>query len=66
MSNKVYDLLKNIALILPLVSTFVIAICEIWNIPYSTEISLSITALNSLIAGIVKIESKRYYKNNKK
>ena len=63
MSNKVYDILKNIALIFPLVITFIIAVMKIWNIPYAVEIGLTLSALNTLIAGIVKISNTMYLKN---
>lgn len=64
MNNKTYDLLKDIALILPFVITFIVAILKIWNIPYATQIELSLLALNTLVAGIVKIANKKY-KNKK-
>lgn len=64
MSNKTYDLLKDIALILPFVITFIVAILKIWNIPYATQIELSLLALNTLVASIVKIANK-IYKNKK-
>lgn len=63
MSNKVYDILKAIALTLPLVITFITAIMKIWNIPYAVEIGLTLNALNALIAGIVKIANNMYCKN---
>lgn len=64
MSNKTYDLLKNIALILPAIITFIVAILKIWNIPYETQIELTLLALETLIASIVKISNKKY-KNKK-
>ena len=63
MSNKAYDILKKIALILPLVNTFIMAIMKIWNIPYAVEVGLTLGALNTLIAGIVQIANKNYIKN---
>lgn len=63
MSNKLYDILKAIALTLPLVITFITAIMKIWNMPYAVEIGLTLNALNALIAGIVKIANNMYCKN---
>lgn len=63
MSNKLYDILKAIALTLPLLITFITAIMKIWNMPYAVEIGLSLNALNALIAGIVKVANDNY--NNK-
>lgn len=62
MSNKTYDILKAIALTLPIISTFIIAVMKIWGIPYSTEIALTLTALNTLFAEIVKLANKNYKK----
>lgn len=64
MSNKTYDILKGIALTMPIITTFIIAVMKIWNIPYATEIALTLAALNTLVAEIVKVANKNY--NNKK
>lgn len=61
-SNKTYDILKAIALTLPIITTFVIAIMKIWHIPYATEVALTLTALNTLVAEMVKVFSKNYKK----
>lgn len=60
MSNKTYDFLKNVALYFPVFITFIMAIYKIWNIPYATEIGLTLAAINTLIAGIVQIANKNY------
>ena len=65
MSNKTYDLLKNIALILPVIITFIVAIFQIWNIPYKTEVELTLLALESAVASIVKIQNKIYNKKKR-
>lgn len=65
MSNKTYDILKKIALYLPLVITFVMAIMKIWNIPYAVEIGLTLTAINTLVAGIVEVSNTMYKKKLK-
>lgn len=62
MTNKTYDILKAIALTLPIISTFIIAVMKIWGIPYSTEVALTLTALNTLFAEIVKLANKNYKK----
>lgn len=63
LQNKTYDILKNIALILPLINTFIITIMKIWNIPYAAEVALTLAAVNALISGIVKIASSSYKKS---
>ena len=65
MSNKMYDILKGIALTLPAITVFIVAVMKIWNIPYATEIALTLAALNTLFAEIVKIANKNYKKKNK-
>ena len=62
MSNKAYDILKDIALILPLVITLVGAIMEIWNIPYTEQVVLTLTAINAFVGGLVKIANTKYKK----
>jgi hypothetical protein len=62
MSNKTYDILKGIALTMPIITTFIIAVMKIWNIPYATEIALTLAALNTLVAEIVKVANKNYNK----
>lgn len=65
MSNKTYDILKAIALIFPLITTLVITIMKIWNIPYGVEIGLTLSAINAFIAGLVKVANDMYKKNIK-
>lgn len=66
MSNKAYDILKDIALIFPLVITLVGAIMKIWNIPYTGEICATLTAINAFIGGLVAIANKLYILKKKK
>lgn len=66
MKNSTYDFLKNLALYLPFINTFIITIMKIWNIPYAAEVALTLAAVNALISGIVKVASNNYNKKNKK
>lgn len=66
MSNKAYDILKDIALILPLVITLVGAIMKIWHIPYTVEVCATLTAINAFIGGLVAIANKLYILKKKK
>ena len=66
MSNKVYDLLKNITqLILPALGTFYFSLADIWHLPFATEIVGTITALVTLFGVVLKIESVKYNKKIK-
>ena len=61
-NNKNYNLLKNIALIMPLFITLYGAVGEIWEIPYTDKIVLTLTAINAFIGGLVKISNARFNK----
>lgn len=63
MSNRMYDILKNIALIvLPALATLVIAVFEIWNLPYGAQIGATITAIATFLGAILKVSSIMYNK----
>lgn len=63
MSNRMYDILKNIALIvLPALATLVIAVFEIWGLPYGAQIGATITAIATFLGAILKVSSIRYNK----
>ena len=65
MSNKVYDILKDIALyVLPALATLVIALGNIWGIPYSEAIAATITAVDTFLGAILKISSIAYNKKD--
>lgn len=65
MSNRTYDTLKTIALIMPLFIVLCEAVGRIWNIPYTEEITLTLTALNAFIGGLVKVSNEIYKKKVK-
>ena len=62
MKNKTYDMLKTVALIMPLFIVFYRAIGEIWSIPYTDQITMTLTAINAFLGGIVKIANVKYNK----
>ena len=63
MKNSTYDFLKIIAqVILPLVATFYVTLAELWGLPFSTEISGTIMAVDTLIGGILMKLSNNYNK----
>lgn len=64
MSNKVYDILKDIALyVLPALATLILALGNIWGIPYAEAIAATITAIDTFLGAILKISSNVYHKN---
>ncbi len=63
MSNKTYDILKWIAMIvLPALGTLYFALAGIWNFPYGEEIVGTITALDAFLGAILGISSATYNK----
>ena len=67
MSNKLYDILKFIALIvLPAVATLYGALSGIWGLPYGKEIVATITAIDAFLGAILQVSSTNYKKKEGK
>ena len=65
MSNKVYDVLKWIALIvLPAIGALYFALAGIWGFPYGEEIVGTITAIDVFLGAILGISNAQYKKNH--
>ena len=64
MSNRTYDTLKVVALILAPVLAFLASLVDIWGIPYGEQIVATLTALDTLAGAIVVAASKAYHKND--
>lgn len=63
MSNKVYDILKFIAMIvLPALATFYAKVAGIWGLPYGDQISQTIMAIDTLLGAILMISTASYKK----
>ena len=63
MENKVYDVLKFLALVvLPALATFYAAIAEVWGLPYTEQVVGTITAVDTLLGTLLKISSDNYNK----
>jgi hypothetical protein len=61
MSNKTYDILKDIALyVMPALATLILTLGGIWGIPYAEAIAATITALDTFLGAVLKINSKVY------
>ena len=60
MSNKTYDVIKAIALFAVPVLAFITALCSIWNVPYCEQITATLTAIDTLLGGIVIVAKKLY------
>lgn len=63
MSNKVYDTLKWIAMILlPAVGTLYFALASIWGLPFAEQIVGTITAFDTFLGVILGISTYQYNK----
>lgn len=61
MTNRTYDVLKWIALILlPALATFYAAIAAVWGLPYTEQVVGTITAVDTLLGTLLKISSDNY------
>lgn len=67
MSNKTYDVLKWVALIvLPALATFYAAMAGIWGLPYAEQIPATITAIDMFLGALLGISAVKYSKNEVK
>ena len=63
MSNKVYDVLKWIALVvLPAIGTLYFALAGIWGFPNAEEIVGTITAVDTFLGVLLGVSSAQYNK----
>lgn len=65
LSNKAYDVLKYIALILlPALGTLYFALAKIWGFPYAAEIVGTISAVDAFLGALLKISTDKYNAEN--
>ena len=63
MSNKVYDVLKWIAMVvLPAIGTLYFALAGIWGFPYAEQIVGTLTAVDTFLGVVLGITSSQYKK----
>ena len=64
LSNRVYDVLKWIALyLLPALGTLYFALAGIWAFPYGEEVVGTITALDTFLGVLLGISTAQYRKD---
>ncbi len=67
MSNKVYDILKWVALIvLPAIATLYFAVAQIWGLPYGEQIVGTITAVDTFLGALLGVSNAAYNKQGVK
>ena len=65
MSDKVYNVLKYVALIvLPAVGTLYSALAGVWGFPYGDQIVSTILAVDTFLGALLGISSASYKKKN--
>lgn len=61
MTDKTYDILKRVALIvIPALATFVNAVGIVWGFPHTNEATATITAFGVFLGAALGISSKNY------
>ena len=62
--NRVYDILKWIALIcIPAIATFYVALAPVWGWPLADEVAKTANALCILIGALIGISTAEYNKS---
>jgi hypothetical protein len=63
MSNKTYDIMKEIAQIwLPAIATLYFTLASIWGLPYAEQIVGTISAIDVFLGAVLKISTIQYNK----
>lgn len=63
MSNRVYNFLKWIAMIvLPALATLYLGLSNVWGLPYGEEVSTTITLINTFLGTVLMISTNQYNK----
>lgn len=63
MSNQSYDFLKQVATIwLPALATFWGAVGIAWGIPFTEQVVITITALDTALGTVLGVSNKSYRK----
>lgn len=64
MSNKVYDILKWIALVaLPALTALWLTLANIWGFPYAEAIGATMAAITTFLGALLGISSYQYNKS---
>ena len=62
--NIIYDFLKKLFSVLPLVATFVIGLGKIWGFSWSTSVAGTISLIATLGLEILQVFSNRYFQEH--
>lgn len=65
MSDKIYDVLKWVALIfIPALGTLYFALSTIWGLPYGEQIVGTLTAVDTFLGALLGISTYQYNKED--
>lgn len=65
--NKTYDILAWIGrIVLPSLSVLYATLGKIWDLPFTEQIPLTITAIDVFLNALLGISANNYYKNEEK
>ncbi len=63
MSNKIYDILKWLSVIvIPAIVVLINTLGQVWNWEYTKEISITISAIGVFIGAVIQVSSAKYNK----
>lgn len=63
MSNKIYDILKWISvMVIPAIVVFINTLGKVWDWQYTTEITATISAIGVFIGAVIQVSSAKYNK----
>lgn len=63
LNNKVYDILKYIALIvLPALATLLLGLGELWGITMMPKIAGTVTLIATFLGAILQVSTSKYWK----
>ena len=65
LTNRQYDTIKALGLVAVPILTFLVAIVNIWNIPYGDQIVATLAAVDFLIGAIVSVAKNIYDREHK-
>lgn len=66
MSNKTYDVLKWICLVvLPAITTLWLALAAVWNFPMAEQVGATLTAVTAFMGTILGVSAVKYNKSLK-
>lgn len=61
-SNKVYDALRIVQMIIPIVATLYAGLSAVWSFPLADEITKTAVVIEAFLSALLEISKARYNK----